>query len=131
VWAGPPSGGAAAPAFRPLVDADLPVASREFTWRTPPAGNYTLVLGDAWNGVVLQGGVLTVPPNSSVDFDDGTSIVLHDIKYMDPFTIAGGAGVTLRFRDVFLAASAGQYATLTLIQQGTNNWVLAGDLETA
>ncbi len=131
VWAGPTTGADAQPAFRPLVDADLPVPSRQFTWRTPPAGSYTLVLGDAWNGVVLEGGVLTIPPHSSVAFEDGTSIVLLDVKYLDPFTIAGGAGVTLFFRDAFLAASAGRGATVTLIQQGIDNWVLCGDLEAA
>jgi hypothetical protein len=131
VQAGPASGGAAVPGYRALVNADLPVLARQFTWRTPAAGNYTPVIGDAENGVVLQGGTLTIPPHSAVAFDDGTSILLKDNKYSDPFLIAGGAGVTVQVRAGLSLFSAGQYALITIVQQGIDNWVVGGDLELA
>jgi len=124
VYAGPPSGGVAPPSFRALVTADLP-----FAWNTPGPGNYTLVLADLGNGVVMNGGTLTIPPNSSVAFPDGASIVVLDKGYMDPYAIAGDVGVTLEHRVAFLPASAGQFGTVTLIQQGIDNWILCGDLE--
>lgn len=131
VWAGPASGANAAPTFRALVDADLPVASRAFTWRTPSPGAYTLVLGDAENGVAINGATVTIPPHSSVAFPDGTSVVLLDVGYMNPFTVTPGSGVTLIHRSALNPASAGQYGTVTVIQYGVDNWVVSGDLEVA
>ncbi len=132
VWAGPAAGGAAPPAFRPLVNADLPLPSRAFTWRTAGAGSFSLVLGDAWNGIgITAGGTVTIPAHSSVAFDDGTSILLSDETYANPFDIVGAGGVTVRHRAALLPASAGEHALVTIVQRGINNWVVAGDLEVA
>lgn len=129
VFAGPTGTGADRPTFRALENADLPSAAQAFEWSTPAPGAYTLVLDDAENGVAVDAATVTIPPHSSVPFPDGTSIVLLDLGYMNPYTVTPGAGVTVQHRAAFQPISAGEYGTVTLLQYGINNWILAGDLE--
>jgi hypothetical protein len=127
VWAGPVSGAAATPAFRPLVRADVEDAQR-LVWRTV-SGNYTLVLSDAENGIAMNGSVLTIPSHSEVPFDDGTSILLLDEGYGNPISIIGQSGVQVKVRSALQPVTAGESAIVTIIQRGIDVWYLAGDLE--
>lgn len=100
-------------------------------WRTS-AGSTTLVATDAENGIAMTaGGTVTVPPHSAVPFPDGTSILIYDEAYLNPFSVAEGVGVEINVRAALLPNSAGQFAAISLIQRGIDNWLLAGDLETA
>lgn len=90
---------------------------------------YTLVLGDGGALVEMTGAsavALTVPPNSSVAFPVGTTVVVRQYG-AGQVTLTAGAGVTIRSRGGALKL-AGQYAECTLSKRGTDEWVASGDL---
>lgn len=126
VWAGPTSGSAAQPAFRALVGADLPA----LTWNQQ-TGSYTLVLTDGYDvGVAMNVGSannLTIPPNSSVAFPVGTSILVYQ-EGAGLTSMVAGVGVTILKRSPLTLNSAGQYAMWTIIKRATDTWILTGDL---
>lgn len=99
------------------------------TANTQTGTTYTLVLGDAGKVVEMNNAsanVLTIPPNSSVAFPTGT--VLEVCQYgAGQTTISPGSGVTLRPAGTLAART--QYSTVGLRKRGTNEWVLAGDLQ--
>lgn len=105
-------------------------------WRQA-TDNDTLVIGDAENGVAMNHATaknLTVPPNSSVPFTIGTSILVYQ-EGAGQTTIVPGSGVTIRCRTQVgsplpALATSGQYAEATLIKRDTNEWILSGDLQT-
>lgn len=91
--------------------------------------NYTLVLGDATKAIemnVASANTLTVPPNSDVAFSVGTQIIVIQTG-AGATTLTAGAGVTLDSKDGNVELG-GQFAGVTLIKRGTNNWVAVGDL---
>lgn len=90
---------------------------------------YTLVLNDRGTVVEFTSGsaiTATVPPNSSVAFDIGTILEIHQYG-AGQVTIAAGSGVTLR-SDGGKVKTAAQYASIGLRQRAADEWVLTGDL---
>ena len=90
---------------------------------------YTLVLTDVAKIVTLSNAsaiTLTVPPESSVAWPAGTTIVLAQLG-AGTVTIAAGAGVTINSAGGALDIGA-QYGAVTLLKTGTNTWLLIGNL---
>jgi hypothetical protein len=94
-------------------------------------GNYVLVLGDAGKVVEMNVGsanTLTIPPNSSVAFEVGTTI--EGVQYgAGQTTITPGGGVTIRSSGAKLKTTA-QYSSFTLRKIATDEWIAAGELST-
>jgi hypothetical protein len=102
--------------------ADLIVFNRQ-------TASYTLVLSDRSDMVemnVASANNLTVPTNATVPFPIGTSIAVSQYG-AGATTIVPAGGVTLRSRGADLTL-AGQYAVVTLIKVGTDEWYVTGDL---
>lgn len=92
--------------------------------------SYPLVLTDAEDAILMNvatANSLTVPPNSSVAFPVGTSILIAQ-KGAGLTTVVAGAGVTIRTRSPLTLALAGQYAQAALLKVATDEWYLSGDL---
>lgn len=91
--------------------------------------SYTLVIGDADKLVEMNSASannLTVPPNSTVPFAIGTSILLSQYG-VGQTSVVAGAGVTIRSISGNLKLSA-QYASAALVKIATNEWYLQGSL---
>jgi len=91
--------------------------------------SYTLVLTDVAKVVTLSNAsaiTLTVPPESSVSWPTGTTIVLAQLG-AGTVTVAAGAGVTINSVSGNLDISD-QYAVATLLKTGTDTWLLFGAL---
>lgn len=92
---------------------------------------YTLVLGDAshrWKTLSdADPVVVTVPPESDVDWPDNTYIELEQ-GGVGEVTVVGGVGVTVNYNDNLSNALNGQYAVAALKKTGSNTWVLFGNL---
>ena len=91
-------------------------------------GSYTLALGDAQGVVemnVASANTLTVPPNSSVAYPIGTSILVVQTG-AGQTTIAAGAGVTVN--SYIGLKIIGRWAGCTLIKRSANTWVAVGGL---
>lgn len=89
--------------------------------------SYTLVLADASKQVEMNnasGNTLTVPPNSSVAFPTGTSIIVVQTG-AGQTTIAAGVGVTVNSTPGLKLRA--QWSTATLIKRATDTWLLVGD----
>jgi hypothetical protein len=90
--------------------------------------SYTLVLADAQDVVemnVATANTLTIPPNSSVAFPVGTTLLVVQTG-VGQTTITAGAGVTV---NSYLGLKiVGQWAGCTLIKRATNTWVAVGGL---
>lgn len=91
---------------------------------------YTFVIGDV--GDLVEGNnaaaqTYTVPPNSSVAFPVGTTVINVGQYGAGQITIAAGVGVTIRSSGGKLKL-AGQYSTASLVKIGTDEWWLFGDL---
>jgi len=90
---------------------------------------YTLVLTDVAKIVTLSNAAaitLTVPPESSVAWPTGTTIVLAQLG-AGTVTVAAGAGVTINSAGSALDIGE-QYGIVTLVKTGTNTWLLFGNL---
>jgi len=90
---------------------------------------YTLVLSDSAKNVEMNNAsanTLTVPPNSSVAFPVGTSILVTQTG-AGQTTVAAGAGVTINSNGAKLKLS-GQWAQATLLKRATDTWVISGNL---
>lgn len=105
--------------------------SARMSWETITASPYTLVLTDAGKGLEMSSASLVVPLESSVAFEDGTSILIADTGAGSPITITGAGGVTIKKRSVFTAVTAGENAIVMLIKRTGDTWYLTGDLATA
>lgn len=91
---------------------------------------YTFVAGDAGKLVTASNGsaqTYTVPPNSGVAFDVGTTITVIGIG-AGKVTLAQGSGVTINSLDSEKAIN-GQHASATLIKTATDTWQLIGNLQ--
>jgi len=90
---------------------------------TEKTANYTLVVSDAGRVVhmnVAAGGTLTVPLESSVNYDIGTIVGVYNSSSM-ALTVAGAAGVTVRN-----GGTIAQYNEGSLRKRAANVWVLVG-----
>lgn len=113
-----------------LIDALSDTILAGFNWVFVDfTGDRTLQLTDAHRMLrALDNGgtqTVTVPPNSEVDFDIGTQISLRQLG-TSTLSVAAGAGVTIdtpSTLDVYA-----QNGTITLIQEETDRWSLAGNL---
>jgi hypothetical protein len=95
------------------------------------SASYTLVLTDAGKLVSVSNAsanTLTVPPNSSVAFPVGTTLLVKQAG-AGQTTVAAGSGVTVNSRGTALKL-AGQYAYATLVKVATDTWDLTGDITT-
>jgi hypothetical protein len=93
------------------------------------SASYTLVLSD--NGKVIPinssgSAVVTVPPESSVNFPIGTSITIVQTG-TGQTTLAAGIGVTV-LSDASKLKIKGQYAVAGLLKTGSDTWVAFGNL---
>ena len=91
--------------------------------------DYTLVSNDLGKMITLDNGsaiTFTVPANSSVAFDIGSTVALAQVG-SGIVTVTGAGGVTVNSRGG-LVNTSGQYATASLLKLATDEWLLAGDL---
>ncbi len=91
--------------------------------------NYQLALSDAGKVVEMNlagANTLTVPPNGTVAFPIGTQIMGVQLG-AGQTQIVAGSGVTIRTAATLFARA--QYSAFSLYKRGTNEWVLAGDLQ--
>lgn len=99
------------------------------TVNTQTGTGYTLVLGDANGKVIMDNAsanTLTVPPNSSVAFDIGTSVIVEQ-GGAGQTTIAAGAGVTINTAGTLLIDR--QYANIAITKNDTNEWTITGQYD--
>ena len=90
---------------------------------------YTLAATDGGKLISLSNAspiTLTIPPNSSIDFNIGDQINLYQAG-TGQVTVVGGSGVTLR-SEGSKTKLFGQYAMATILQVDTNVWVLLGNI---
>lgn len=69
---------------------------------------------------------ITVPPEASVAWPNGTRIDIVRLNATYETTIAAGSGVTIISSSSQMRINA-QYSVVTLRKYGTNLWVLSGD----
>jgi hypothetical protein len=103
----------------------LPSANVTITSQT---ANYIFVLGDenTWvRGNKATALTFTVPPNSSVAFDIGCSIIVDQMG-VGQLSVAAGIGVTIDNALTSLNTRA-QFSVLALTKMGTDEWILTGD----
>lgn len=70
---------------------------------------------------------VTVPINASVSFSTGTTVLLYRAGAGN-VTISAAGGVTIRSLNS-ASAITGQYGQASLIKRGTNEWLLAGNIQ--
>ena len=90
---------------------------------------YNLVIGDKGYCVEMNNSAantLTIPPNSSVAFAIGTTILIRQMGAGNT-TIVAGSGVTIRNPHLTLKL-AKQYATVSLHKRGTDEWCIDGNM---
>ncbi len=103
--------------------------STSSTARTATDTTDTLVLADASNFVKYTNGAavtVTIPTNASVAFAEDTLIEIAQMG-AGQLTVVGAGGVNL-LSDGSKNKTAAQYATMGLWYQGSNNWLLTGDI---
>lgn len=91
--------------------------------------SYTLVAADAGNAVEMNNAAantLTIPPNSSVAFGVGTTILVRQMG-AGQTTLVAGSGVTIRNPHATLKTFK-QYASVALHKRGLDEWCVEGNL---
>lgn len=91
--------------------------------------SYTLVLADRGQMVKINNAsanILTVPPNASVAFPIGTTILVYQ-EGAGQITITAGAGVVLKSAGSLLKTRLLD-SVATLIKSAANTWIVSGDL---
>lgn len=89
---------------------------------------YTLVLADAGKCVEMSNALsnaLTIPPNSSVPFAVGTTLLVRQMS-TGVTSLVAGAGVTIRTPRALALFS--QYSMISLHQRATDEWCIEGNL---
>jgi len=94
----------------------------------PVVGAYTLALAD--DGTIIEkndasGVNVTIPPESSVNFANGTQIVVIQTN-AGQTTFVAGSGVTLDGTPGLKLRA--QWSSAVLIKRSSNTWVVLGDL---
>lgn len=112
----------------PTLDAPIIVYSINAQTGT----SYTTVLSDA--GAIITSNnasavTITIPPNSSVAYEIGSSITIISIG-AGLTTIAQGSGVTITSTGATPSAPVlrAQHSSATAIKTGTNTWRVVGDI---
>ena len=109
------------------ITADATAASMALNSQTGTA--YTLVLTDVGLAIEMNNAAVntvTIPPNSSVAFGIGTTILIRQMG-AGITSIVAGAGVTIRNPHGTLKI-LNQYATVMLHKRGTDEWCIEGAL---
>lgn len=111
--------------------SNSPIAWRKIAGPTPMQTESTtartLALTDAGKYVRCTNGsatTVTVPPNASVAFNAGDTIIVMQAG-AGQVTLSPGAGVTLNHRSSL--TTKGQFSPLSLIYVGGDVWDVAGD----
>jgi hypothetical protein len=93
--------------------------------------NYTPSLDDVGKTIFMNAfatNIVTIPPSSSVNFPQGTSIQIIRGQSVWTTSITGGNGVTIWSRNNWRTISA-QYGLVSLMKvNSTDTWFLWGDL---
>jgi hypothetical protein len=107
-------------AWRSLNDA---------TTLLPKTASYTAALSDAGKTVTMNvatGNTVTIPPNSSVGFINGSRFDIIQLGAGQTEVVAG-VGVTIYSKNSNKKIAA-RYSGCTIFKIDTNEWVLIGDL---
>ena len=91
--------------------------------------SYSLALTDSGKLIEMDSSnpnIVTIPLDSSINFDIGTSIDVYQYG-TGQTTIAGDIGVTIRSSGNKLNLTS-QYSAATLVKRAANDWVVMGDL---
>lgn len=97
--------------------------------KTITSTDYTLVLSDRDAFLVIDtvpSGTITIPPESEVNFENGTSIAIAR-KGSGERTIVAGAGVTI-LTEIGLKLNAIN-SQASIVKIGTNTWMATGALK--
>lgn len=108
--------------MRAIVDSLAGIAT------TSQTTSYTLVLADRGTMIEMNSGSslnLTIPLNSSVTFDVGTTVGICQMGAGQVTVVATG-GVTLR--NPSSLTTRAQYSTISVRKRATDEWVVSGDL---
>jgi hypothetical protein len=110
---------------------DLVTQVANFEWEFVNfSGNYTPGFTDKFKMLrsVDDGGTqeVTIPPNSEVPFEVGTQISFKQ-DGTSTLSFAAGIGVTLESPNSLEVA--GQYGTVTAVQDGLDSWFLIGNVK--
>ena len=93
-------------------------------------GNYTIVLGDAGDEIKMTSPIaanLTIPADATTNFPIGTELLV--VQYgAGTITVVASAGVTLNSAGS-RTDSYEKFSVMSLIKQGVNEWLLAGDIK--
>lgn len=103
----------------------------QFTVETDSTTAWTLALADNYNYMRASNAsaiTITVPPNSSVAFPIGSTILIEQTG-AGAVTITNGSGVTLNAANSNLSTSA-QYEVLQLVKVATDVWTVIGGTAT-
>lgn len=110
------------------LDSALTSYASKYISVNEQTASYTLVLSDDGKLVEMNVGsanTLTIPPNSSVAFPVGTTIVALQTN-TGQTTLTAGAGVTINGTPGLKLRA--QWSSATLIKRGTDSWIAIGDL---
>lgn len=116
-------------------DADkITVDASAFVWRETAVSD-TVAASDLANGIksTAAGAItITLPGDDELDIVDGENpSLLIAQSGAGSVSVVGQSGVTVRVRSALQAQLAGQYAVISAIHFGPNEWVLCGDLAAA
>jgi len=107
------------------------VVADAFTW-AEATNDYLLSSDDLGNGVKATHNsgpvVVTVPGDTELGITTEDVSVLIMQAGAGSVSVVGQSGVTVNVRSALLPETAGQYAVLSLIHTGADEWVLCGDL---
>lgn len=107
------------------------VVADAFTW-SEIANDHLLTVNDIGNGVKATHNsgpvIVTVPGDTQLGIDAEDVSVLIMQAGAGSVSVVGQSGVTVNVRSALLPETAGQYAVLSLIHTGADEWVLCGDL---
>lgn len=111
----------------------LTIDANVFTWADVTA-DYDLLEADLGNGIKVDfagSNVAVIVPGDTelgiADSDGDVSVLIMQAG-IGVVSIVGQSGVTINVRSALVAQTAGQYAVVSLIHTGPNEWVLCGDL---
>ena len=111
-----------------LTAANLNAAYNQLTINAQTGSTYTLVLTDQGGLVTTSNAsanTVTVPPNSSVAFATGTTLIVAALG-AGQTTLTAGVGVTVVSTPGLKLRA--QYSAATLVKTATNTWLAIGDL---
>lgn len=110
------------------LDSALTSYASKYVSVNEQTASYTLALTDDGKMVEMNVGTantLTIPPNSSVAFPTGTTLVVLQTG-AGQTTLTAGAGVTLNGTPGLNIRT--QWSSATLIKRATDSWIAMGDL---